>query len=379
MAVWKPKTSRYYFCRFNIGERGFSGTTGKTTKADAKAFEREWKKDELRKIEALGGGKSAIGGMAFLEAANKYFEKLSEGGVKIDCKKMAVLERKLDWLVDKVGPTTKLADIDDEFVAKLVAIRRKDHRFGCADKGNVGNGSLNQDIIVPLSAILNAARGWKVALPWKPKFKRFVIKPRERELSLSEEFRMEEHAGDYRDILEFALLSGLRREELFIEWKDVIWEHDRIRVRVKGGELREVVITPGIRRILEANHRRHHVSVFTVRDENLVTGQTLPERPADGQARPITYTSLYRAFVRICEKAVIDDLTIHDLRRTAGARKYRLTGDLGLVQTFLHHKSIAMTRRHYVHIKLNDVSDRIVAAEIAFQAVKDDMKLKFAA
>ncbi|UIY44214.1 tyrosine-type recombinase/integrase [Methylobacterium radiotolerans] len=371
--VWKPETSRFYYCRFTVGGQQFRGSTKMTARSDAVAYAKEWKRAEIRKFEEAGGmaKPAAIRNMTLLQGADRYAKEC-----KCTPHNAPALERRLDWLIEQAGASTRLADIDDDVVSRLCGIRGDMSRNGNPKLGKVSDATVNSDVVDLLSAILwRAKRKWKVPLVMMPDFSehRLTLLPRTRELSIPEEISLQAVAGDYWDILEFALLSGLRREELRIRWHDVAWDVDRIRLRVKGGKMHEVLITPGIRRILEANRGRHEEFVFTTRQAHYCTGRDLPPRPVDEIGHPISYRNLYSQFRLIRKAAGIKDLTIHDLRRTAGARKYRLTGDIGLVSTFLGHASIEMTRKHYVHIKLDDVMVRILAAEAAQELKKQEI------
>ncbi|WP_181017342.1 tyrosine-type recombinase/integrase [Methylobacterium sp. V23] len=371
--IWKPKTSKFFYCRFTVGGHIFRGSTKKTSRAEAIAFVKEWKRIEVRKYEDTDG--SAGANLTLLPAVERYVQEFTG-----TAKRLAVLERQLDWLVDEIGPGTRLVDIDNNLVAKLCARRAGMYRYGRASAGKVSSCTVGHEVVTPLSGVMwRAKRMWGVSLPHMPDFGMHVKRPdpRERELSLQEEFRIMRFAGDYRDILEFALLSGLRRAELPIKWNNVLWELNRIRVKVKGGMTHEVLITPGIRRLLEANRGRHDTHVFTVRKEGLRYGENLPERPA-GSGIPIEDEMLFSAFRHFRRKSGVTNLTIHDLRRTAGSRKYRSTGDIGLVAQFLGHRDIKITRKHYVHIKLNDVSNRIIAAEALELATRDRVREQLA-
>lgn len=372
--VWKPETSRFYYCRFTVGGQIFRGSTKRTTRAEATDFVKEWKRSEMRKHDETRLSSNA--NLTFLPAVDRYVREFR--GSEETKRNM---EAKLDWLVDEVGPTTRLVDIDNDLVAKLCARRGDMDRFGRKKNGKIKPSTVSTEVVALLSAILRRAKvAWNVLLPRMPEFGLHKTRPdpRKRELSLHEEFAIHRAAGDFGDILDFAMLSGLRRAELIIKWSQVYWELGRIKVNAKGDEVHEVLITPGIRRILEANLGRDETYVFTVRKDGRAWGKDLPERPA-GAGRPIEYVMLYCCFRHIRRLAGVTDVTIHDYRRTAGARKYRSVGDLGLVQTFLGHKDISMTRRHYVHIKLDDVSKRIIAAEAMELEAKEEIRRRLAA
>ncbi|ETJ67560.1 tyrosine-type recombinase/integrase, partial [Escherichia coli] len=64
-------------------------------------------------------------------------------------------------------------------------------------------------------------------------------------------------------------------------------------------------------------------------------------------ARPLAYPRA--TFARICRDADIDNLRMHDLRRTFATRVLQATGDIAIASHLLNHHSLTATRRYAFH------------------------------
>jgi integrase len=78
---------------------------------------------------------------------------------------------------------------------------------------------------------------------------------------------------------------------------------------------------------------------------------------------PVTYWGFDTWFDRVKEVSEIEGLTIHDLRRTAGSRLLRDTGNMKLVQQKLGHKTFAQTAAAYAHLSDEEMLEDMLAAE----------------
>lgn len=115
-------------------------------------------------------------------------------------------------------------------------------------------------------------------------------------------------------------------------WRDVDWKRCVLTLHdPKEGGNSEVPLSPG--------------ALQALRD----LGPGEPDAPIV----TITYESLRAAWTRACERAGINDLHIHDLRRTAGTKMALKTGNIFLVQALTRHKTIAMVQR-YVQVGADD-------------------------
>jgi integrase len=99
-------------------------------------------------------------------------------------------------------------------------------------------------------------------------------------------------------------------------------------IRVKGGDLRTVELTPDVEQLLAT------------------TTDSDPEAPAIWtlHGKPIQKAGLQHAFRRHADRCHVNrDVTPHDLRRTAATILYAATKDLRVPQQLLGHKSLSST------------------------------------
>ncbi|KQP51105.1 hypothetical protein ASF41_13020 [Methylobacterium sp. Leaf111] len=354
--VWKPKNSSNYYCSFSVAGKRFNKSTGCSNKQDAIAFSKRWKAAEIRNAAKAAEELVPGGDIVFLDAADKYLGSKSKGG------RSSYREKDIDWLVDNIGPETLLSTISNAMIGRLVEKRRLMTRWGRQGSGLVAEGTVVNGVIRPASAIMNYAMTvLGVRLPSMPKWGLFhpQVFARKRELSFGEEVALVPAIGDYADLVRFMLRTGLRRGSALLRWRDVHMEENAIRVCVKGGKFHELRMTQAIRDILVRNRGLHPEFVFTY------------EAREEGVAirRPITANGFAYRFRATTKKLRIEDLTIHDLRRTAGARMYRATGDIYAVSKFLGHANVAITQKHYVHITPTDVLTRMDQAEASYVAM----------
>lgn len=352
ISVYKPKGSDVFHCRISIDGERKSKSTGCANKRDAEAWAKRWKAHRLKKAEEKA--ENPGGQMSFLTAVDRFMAEKGDNLVAT-----VEVERFFDWLVEEIGEDTPLVEITDDLVAKLVAKRSQDYRWGRKEAGRVKPLYVQRAVVDRLQSLCTRARKkWKVKLPDEPDWPSFYvpIQRRTRTMSYAEEEAIFAVAGDLAPMLEFSLLSGVRREDAIVKWSQVDWDARVIRLMHNGAVWHEVRITPGIRRLLESVRGHHDEFVFTSTHEC---------RERAGLRVPVTYKSYAYFFEKVCRRAGVKGLTIHDLRRTAGERMYRETHDLAGVSRFLGHANVEVTRKFYVYITLDDVEERQIAMEEA--------------
>jgi integrase len=137
-----------------------------------------------------------------------------------------------------------------------------------------------------------------------------------------------------RPILVIALNTGMRWSEIVnLEWKRVDLESRLIRVvKTKSGKPRLININEPVMEELMKLRAGANGSPLVL--------------PNSGTGKP--YASLYRCFLKACEKAGITGLRFHDLRHTFATRLIQAGVDIETVRSLLGHYSIVMTQR-YTH------------------------------
>ncbi|WP_411902746.1 tyrosine-type recombinase/integrase [Methylorubrum thiocyanatum] len=350
--VFKPKNSPYYHCRLSIGRDRQSRSTGCRNERDAREWAQRWKQHRIKEAMELAAAPNA--GMTFIQAIDLFMADQGDDFHRPDRHRMF-----FNWLLDQIGEDTPIADITTKTVAALVAKRSKDHRFGDPKRGLVSASYVSVAVVNPLAAALRHARiHHEVPLPREPNWAalRTPAKGRKRVMSYAEEEAILAVAGDLAPLIEFDILTALRRRDVLIKWSQVDWESNVIRVVAKGDKQHEIRITEGIRKLLDGAWGKHPVHVWT---------RTPDCGEHAGRVVPVTYGSILHQFKKVCRRAGVTGLTVHDLRRTAGERMYRISNDIAAVSEFMGHATIDLTRKHYVHVVVDDVEERQIAMEAA--------------
>ncbi len=142
--------------------------------------------------------------------------------------------------------------------------------------------------------------------------------------------------------------TGLRLGELFsVTWNDVSIERRQMKV-----------IDPAPEKKSKVTER-----VAPLSDEAI---ETLKQMHREGliSTMPIldtTARSLQQAFAKACEKAGIQDLTVHDLRRECASRAIEGGAQLHEVAKLTGHRDLATLKRHYAHPAAEVIAERIAA------------------
>jgi integrase len=135
----------------------------------------------------------------------------------------------------------------------------------------------------------------------------------------------------FGDLVKLYILTGARRNEiLYCEWKQIDLKSNRILLpRVKSKQKEYLYLNKQAKSII-LKYR----------------GST---------PRPFQWTKdqVRHEYARTCTKAEITS-TIHDLRRTCGARLVEKGVDIFRVSKFLRHSSVKVTQDHYVDLLPSD-------------------------
>jgi len=350
--VFLPKGSSIYYCTVQVQGEKKRASTGCRAKKDAIAFARRWKAaliEEAKAVQATGPQ------MTMLQGVTRYMEESGDHLVA-----RGQYEVFFDWLLDHIGEDTPLSSIDNSTLARLMMERGCEYRFGCEAYGLVAKSYVERSVLIPLRTLLKrASELWGVSLPNEPTWGRHKVKGRfrTRVMSYDEEAAIRAVVSDdLWALIEFVLLSGLRREDALIEWSQVDRTARVIRCVIKGNRPHEVRITPGIRDLLDG------AAQAGGQCENVWTW--VPRAGANaGRRQPMSYSMFQKLWEAARKRAGVKGLNIHDLRRTAGERLYRATGDIYAVSRFLGHTSVERTQAYYVHIQPDDVEERQLAME----------------
>jgi integrase len=139
-----------------------------------------------------------------------------------------------------------------------------------------------------------------------------------------------------REIIVFALNTGMRREEIL----SLTWNHvDLLRkvatlIETKNGEQRTVPLNQLSIEVLQR--------ASTVRN---ISGYVFPSQ----NGKKIMPRNLLRTFFTARAKAGLQDVRFHDLRHSFASRMVQAGVDLYVVKELLGHKSFKMTARYAHH------------------------------
>lgn len=182
---------------------------------------------------------------------------------------------------------------------------------------------------------------------------------RTRFLSHTEEKRLLAHCSPHvRDAVEFALDTGLRREEQFgLQWSQV------------SLETREIMLTAGTK-----NSKPRRVPI---RDRALAVLSKTPAKEREGFVfRPgpkgkrdrhkprHRFNNLQKGLKSASKRATVADLRWHDLRRTCGCRLIQDKGfSLAEVRDWLGHSSVVVTERAYAFLAVDALHKKAGTAQ----------------
>ncbi|MGA7949736.1 MAG: tyrosine-type recombinase/integrase [Thiobacillaceae bacterium] len=207
-----------------------------------------------------------------------------------------------------------------------------------------------------VSSLYNYAKGRKLFTGTNPAagIQKFPEDSRERFLQADElprffEAVAAEENQTIRDYVLISLLTGARRSNvLAMRWQDVNLERAEWRIPVtKGGTSQTVTLSPEAVEILLARKPEDDVEfVFA----------------SIGKTGHLTEPKT--GWKRILERAGIEDLRLHDLRRTLGSWQAKSGASLAIIGKSLNHKSTSTTAI-YARLDLDPVRASVNTATMA--------------
>ncbi|MGB9500382.1 MAG: tyrosine-type recombinase/integrase [Dissulfuribacterales bacterium] len=184
--------------------------------------------------------------------------------------------------------------------------------------------------------------------------RKFPEKFRERFLQADEfprffEALNEEPNETLQDYLYISLLTGARRSNILaMRWNELNFEQGTWKIpRTKNGKPQTVALTPEAIEILKAR-KKETSSMFVFQ----------------GRGRSGHLIEPMKGWKRILERAGIEDLRIHDLRRTLGSWQAITGASLPIIGKSLNHKN-ASTTQIYARLNLDPVRESVQRATVA--------------
>lgn len=161
----------------------------------------------------------------------------------------------------------------------------------------------------------------------------------------------EEQNETIKDYVLLSLLTGARRSNvLAMRWQDINFERGEWRIEeTKNGTPQTVALSPEAMEILRSRLLDGAVFVF----------------PGTGKTGHLMEPK--KGWKRILERAGIDNLRIHDLRRTLGSWQAKTGASLAIIGKSLNHKN-QNTTAIYARLDLDPVRDSVNTATSAMMA-----------
>lgn len=358
MAVSKHKNGKTYSYKFYLPghPKPFRGSTGEKTKAKAEQAEARIRARIVAEMQGLPieRGKR-LPAMTLLAAVERFYEEKAQ----FEANHKTVFGQ-LNRLVDFFGEHTPLHHITTDDMTRYQTERRKD---------GVANRTINAEVPELISRLYKRAKKlWKVdvgePIEWGD-LKLTLPQHRTRAASRAERIiLLRSLRMDYRPIIRFALMSGLRRTALLLKRNQLDWDYSVLTYGKKSkhtGDKGWLPITPEMETLLKREIEKGGEfckAVFTYECKRSRGGRV------KGQRYPITVSGLTKAMTDAVKKAGLEDWRlIHDLRHTAATETLRSSQNLAAVQGMLGHSDIAQTSR-YAHVLLDDVRRAMITPKL---------------
>lgn len=313
--------------------------------------------DGIRYREIVGPNKAialkALQKKLVLIAENRYLDVKRQPKIKFQ----ELVDKYIELYLKPNRPTWwksekhNLRHLSDFFGNKLVhEITTLDiERFRQERLAVVSKSSVNKNVGC-LRAMLNKAIEWNLLNGKNPaagiKFYKLDNR-RLRYLEKEEIPRLLNNCqGHLRDIVEFAINTGMRKSEIFyLKWHDIDFNNGLIHLlKTKNGEKREIPINETVKNIL-----------FRVKKD--------PNSPfvfSSFNGKP--FNDIKKSFYTALRKSQIENFRFHDLRHTFASQLVMSGVDLYTVKELMGHKKIEMTLR-YAHLSCNHKKQAVKALD----------------
>lgn len=351
MSIYKNDKTPYWQYDFQIEGRRFHGSTGTTSKEDAKNIEAAARRKAVTQIHF-----PEQADMKLRDAFGRYWLEHAQHKKSADD-----IFQKMECLIDGIGPDKTLRTITNMDITDYIAKRRGEmKKVKVDDKEKLvrvrSDSSVNREITL-LRAMLNrAASAWDIAVKM-PNWKAHHLRePRGRVRSLSADEEKNLFANlrkDFHPLVRFCLITGARVTSVRkLTWKSIDRATGEIRLEVKSkfmGDFHTLPITPEIGAVLDAVKGQHPIFVFTYLSEGKVA-----RKREKGKRYPFARDGWRRTWAKALRDAGISDFRFHDLRHTAATQMLRATKNLAAVKEVLGHRDVTTTMR-YAHVMKDDI------------------------
>lgn len=369
MTVWQPNNTKIYVFRYFINGVKYNGSTGCTNKRDAERFRDNQKREAKNRLLLQPREADGSASLTVLAAISRYNEEMADRHPQTMKSEDIWFER----IALSLGLTTLMRDVTTTMVREMVAQLRD--RPKTKFKGKLGNVELadaNGKPILNSNAYLNRYT-WKLfrrvhemtrSNEWSPvrhiEWKKIALAERASHIG---EIKVEDEIAITRDkafvegygaAFQFGMMSGLRKSNLLLKWKQVDLSSRTISIIQKGNRQHSLQIDDEMLALLMAERGKHPTCVFTYVAQRTRKNPKTGKAEVKGQRYPLTITGFDSWFKRRCTKHKID-ATPHVMRHTHGSRLLRNGVNLKAVSQRLGHSDVGITAKIYAHVTPDDL------------------------
>ncbi len=267
----------------------------------------------------------------------ELFDRYLDGHAKYKSRTWKKDEGRYQCYLDKPLGHKRHSEITKADIATIHARITKQPAKGKKDgegKPKLKSGATANRILDLVSAVFN----WGISVglceenPAKG-VKRNAVRSRDRFLQTDElprffEALYQEPNSTIRDYVLLSLLTGARQANvLAMRWDELSFARKEWRIpRTKNGDPQTVMLIDEVIRILDARNDKGSLFVF----------------PGTGKKGHLVEPK--KGWSRILKRAGIDNLRLHDLRRTLGSWQAKTGASLIIIGKSLNHKSLAATQ-----------------------------------
>ena len=352
--VFRPPNSPFWHTELWVGGNRHRRTTKKRSKREAEAVARQIKERLLADHRASSAPAS---GYTLADGSARYVFEINAG---------QEIERQFGRNLSFLGADTRMADLTDDHIAKLVSSLRGRRKWGREDMPLLSAATVNRTGVELLRRVFHRAKEfWGARFEYEPKWGRHRLKEppeRTRELRSTERVAINDAArDDYVKVYTFARLTGFRQTECLLRKSEVHWDAKKIRKIGKGGKEITADLTPAVEALLLSCWDDHPDDVFTF----------VAQKTRDGRVRgrryPITVHGLKSDWKRTRDRAGVQDFRFHDFRHDFGTKAQRASRNPKVTKRAMNHANIASTFR-YIAVIDEEVKAAVEAAQEAQSA-----------
>ncbi|MGL1919916.1 MAG: tyrosine-type recombinase/integrase [Hyphomicrobiales bacterium] len=363
----KRGKSPYYSFEFQYNKVAYRGSTGCERKSDAFSHTNQLRTQIIEQVKLqVARNSKQLSVLTLDDALARYYDEKGQHAADPKQKQTDLARIKKYLAASKQGADTLLVNIDDADLAAFIAIRRGQQT---KLKKLPSNRTVNLQTTILLREIFTHAKTkWNIQIKHEPNWNAHKLKQHKkpiREISPEEETIYFQHLReDYRPIVKFLSLTGVRRMNSILKWENINFQTKLITFISKNQKVHNIPITREIEILLLAEHGNHSEFVFTYISTRAKKG--IRER---GKRYPIVVDGLRFQTDRASKSSKIK-ITRHNWRHTVGSRVTRTSGII-MAQKLLGHSSIKTTEAHYAHVDNDDI---LTAMENASEWAKDKQK-----